>query len=68
MNHSDWQKRKDSAEQAINLLTESEGKLHSSCLSDLLMTLKVRIADPNKQLIRTFVNLTGIVFSLMSDR
>ncbi len=68
MNHSDWQKRRDSAEQVINLLNDTEGKIPSSCLSELLNTLKVRIADPNKQLIKTFVNLTGIVFGLMSER
>ena len=37
-------------------------------MSDLLNTLKTRIADPNKQLIKTFVALTGLLFSFMSER
>ena len=68
MNHADWQKRKESAEYAIELLSDTNGKVHLSCLPDLLNTLKTRIADPNKQLIKTFVNLTGIIFGLMSER
>ena len=31
-------------------------------MGDLLNTLKSRIADPNKNIIKYFVQLTGIVF------
>ena len=37
-------------------------------MGDLLNTLKTRIADPNKQLIKTFVCLTGLIFGFMSER
>ena len=68
MNHTDWQKRKDAAESVISLLNETEGKVHLNCLHDLLNTLKTRIADPNKQLIKIFVHLTGLVFGFMSEK
>lgn len=68
MNHADWQKRKDAAEATINLLNDVEGKVHISCLHDLLATLKTRIADPNKQLIKTFVHLTGLIFGFMNEK
>ena len=68
MNHSDWQKRKEAAEATINLLSEAEGRVHLNCMGDLLNTLKTRIADPNKQLIKTFVYLTGVLFSFMNER
>jgi bifunctional ADP-heptose synthase (sugar kinase/adenylyltransferase) len=66
MNHPDWIKRKQSAETVINLLSEIQGRLSFSCTNDLLATLKFRIADPNKQLIRIFVDLTGMMFEIMS--
>ena len=68
MNHADWQKRKDAAETVISLLNDVEGKVHIACMVDLLNTLKTRIADPNKQLIKTFVHLTGLVFGFMSEK
>lgn len=37
-------------------------------MNDLLNTLKTRIADPNKQLIKIFVHLTGIVFEFMNEK
>lgn len=67
LNHSDWQKRKDSAEAIENLLSNQD-KLNIACLGDFLNTLKTRIADPNKQLVKVFVHLTGVVFTLLSDR
>ena len=69
MSHTDWQKRRDSAEAIIRILQSSEKpKLGYHCLSDLLNSLKVRIADPNKNIIKTFVQLTGIVFEIMPER
>lgn len=37
-------------------------------MNDFLNTLKQRIADPNKNIIKYFVQLTGLVFTLMSER
>ena len=67
-NHSDWQKRKESAEAAISLLQNTNSKFTIGCLNDFLNALKQRIADPNKNIIKYFVQLTGIVFELMTDK
>lgn len=63
MNHSDWQKRKQSAEALISLIGNNmDSKINSSVLFDLLNTLKTRIADPNKNIVKFFVQLTGLLF------
>ena len=51
----------------MTLLSQQQ-KLQISCLNDFLNTLKIRIADPNKQLVKSFVNLTGMTFELMSEK
>lgn len=69
MNHSDWQKRKESAEAIIEILSSnSEQKINLPCLHDLLSTLKVRVADPNKNIVKYFVQLTALVFEIMPER
>ena len=69
MNHSDWQKRKESAEAIISTISNNmEAKINSNVLFDLLGTLKTRIADPNKNIVKYFVQLTGLIFETMSDR
>lgn len=63
MNHSDWQKRKQSAEAIINLISNNmQAKINSTVLFDFLNTLKARIADPNKNIVKYFVQLTGLIF------
>ena len=69
MNHSDWQKRKESAEAIIDILSRHEDeKMNLACLGDLLNTLKTRIADPNKNIVKYFVQLTVLVFQVMSEK
>lgn len=69
MNHSDWQKRKESAEALIGLISNNmDSKINSTVLSDLLNTLKARIADPNKNIVKYFVQLAGLLFETMGDR
>jgi len=61
-----WQNRKEAAESLINIITENNGRVTINCMTELLGTLKNRINDPNKQLIKIFVALTGHVFSAVS--
>lgn len=69
MNHSDWQKRKESAEAIIGLISSNmEAKISPPVLFDFLNTLKARIADPNKNIVKYFVQLTGLIFETMSDK
>lgn len=39
-----------------------DSKINSNVLFDLLNTLKTRIADPNKNIVKFFVQLTGLLF------
>lgn len=59
--NGNWQKRKDAAE-SLSVLLDQGGKISfGNTTNDLLTLLKVRINDPNKQLIKVFVHLTGQV-------
>jgi hypothetical protein len=40
----------------------------SAILYDFLGVLRARISDPNKQLIKLFVNLVGEVFRSLSEK
>lgn len=69
MNHPEWQKRKQSAEMLIAVLSSNgEAKINSTVLMEFLNTLKIRIADPNKNIIKYFIQLTGLVFQNMSEK
>ena len=59
--NSNWQKRKDGAELLASQL-EFGGKISFGPLvGDLVTCLKVHVNDTNKQLIKTFVRLAGLV-------
>jgi hypothetical protein len=65
---SNWQKRKDGAE-ALSSQLEFGGKIsYGHTLHDLLATLKVHINDTNKQLIKVFVHLAGLVLCSLSEK
>ena len=65
--NSNWENRKNAAE-ALTSIIEQGGKIPSGNMSELLSTLKARVNDPNKQLIRVFVHLTGMVLGVLSER
>lgn len=64
--NGNWQKRKDAAESLSALLDQGGKVTFGNTTNDLLTTLKVRINDPNKQLIKIFVHLTGQVLCNLS--
>jgi hypothetical protein len=69
MNDStNWQNRKDSVENLITLISDYPGKVKIDCIGDLMNTLKTRINDPNKQLIKLFMQLTGLLFPILHER
>lgn len=45
-----------------------DSKMNSGVLNDFLNSLKIRIADPNKNVIKYFVQLTVLTFETMSER
>jgi len=49
-------------------LIEQGGKVTYGNPTDLLATIKTRINDPNKQLIKIFVHLAGLVFCSLPER
>ena len=66
--NGNWQKRKDGAELLSSQL-EFGGKVSfGNQLGDLLSTLKVHINDTNKQLIKVFVHLAGLVLVSLSEK
>lgn len=65
--NQNWQNRKEAAE-ALSSLMEQGGKVNLGNLTDLLATLKNRINDPNKQLIKVFVHLAGLVVCSLSEK
>ena len=53
----------------MNILKEFVGKkVNFNCIYDLLGILKTRIADPNKHIIKFFVQLTALVFEIMPEK
>lgn len=42
--------------------------MNSGVLNDFLNSLKIRIADPNKNVIKYFVQLTVLTFETISER
>jgi hypothetical protein len=50
------------------LSSNGEAKINSTVLMEFLNTLKIRIADPNKNIIKYFIQLTGLVFQNMSEK
>jgi hypothetical protein len=66
--NGNWQKRKDGAEMLTAQL-EFGGKVNfGSQVGDLLNTLKAHINDTNKQLIKVFVHLAGLVLVSLSEK
>lgn len=65
--NANWENRKNAAE-SLSSLIEQGGKIPSASMSELLATLKTRVNDPNKQLIKVFVHLTALVFGILSER
>lgn len=66
--NGNWQKRKDAAE-SLSVLIDQGGKItFGNTTNDLLTTLKARINDSNKQLIKVFVHLTGQVLCALPEK
>jgi hypothetical protein len=66
--NGNWQKRKDAAESLSSLLDQGGKVSYGNTVTDLLATLKIRINDPNKQLIKTFVHVTGQVLCSLPEK
>lgn len=65
--NANWQNRKMAAESLSNLIEQS-GRVTLGNLTDFLATLKARINDPNKQLIKVFVHLAGLVVCALPQK
>jgi hypothetical protein len=52
----------------LSNLIEQSGRVTLGNLTDLLATLKTRINDPNKQLIKVFVHLAGVVVCALPEK
>ena len=65
---SNWQKRKEGAELLSSQLEFGGRVSFGNGLHDLLSTLKAHINDTNKQLIKVFVHLAGLVLISISEK
>ena len=66
--NGNWQNRKQTGEAIINLINDNFGRVTIQCMNDLMNSLKMRINDSNKQLIKVFMQLTGVLFSVLNDK
>jgi hypothetical protein len=66
--NGNWQKRKEAAESLSNLLDQGGRFSFGNTINDLVATMKVRINDPNKQLIKLFVHLAGQVLCALPEK
>lgn len=70
---SNWQNRKESCEKLtsylVNLRKENtNAKITSHLIHDFFGTVKSRISDPNKQLIKNFITLVGEIFLALHEK
>lgn len=52
----------------MSLVNDNFGRVTIGCMNDLMNNLKTRINDPNKNIIKTFMQLTGVLFPVLSDK
>ncbi len=50
------------------LVSDNFGRVTIGCMNDLMNNLKIRINDPNKNNIKSFMQLTGVLFPVLSDK
>jgi hypothetical protein len=67
-NNFSWQQRKETVEYLIRMLENYEGKLVMNGLGEVISTLKSKLADPNKHLIRLYAQLIGLVFKALGEK
>lgn len=52
----------------MGLVSDNSGRVIIGCIHDLMNGLKMRINDPNKQLPKIFMQLTGVLFPTLSEK
>jgi hypothetical protein len=52
----------------MSLVNDNFGRVTIGCMSDLMNNLKTRINDPNKNIIKIFMQLTGALFPVLNDK
>lgn len=50
----------------MGFINDNFGRVTINCTSDLMNALKTRINDPNKNVIKTFMQLAALVFPVLS--
>jgi nitrate reductase NapE component len=50
----------------MSLINDNFGKVTINCMNDLVNNVKQRINDPNKNNIKTFMQLGGVLFPILS--
>jgi hypothetical protein len=52
----------------MSLVNDNFGRVTITCMNDLMNNLKTRINDPNKNIIKTFMQLSGALFPVLSEK
>ncbi len=50
----------------MGLVNDNFGRVTINCMNDLMNSLKPRINDPNKNSVKTFMQLAGVLFPVLS--
>ena len=50
------------------LVNDNFGRVTISCMNDLMNTLKPHINDSNKNIVKTFMQLTATLFPVLNDK
>ena len=50
------------------LVNDNFGRVTISCMNELMNNLKPRINDPNKNIIKTFMQVTATLFPVLNDK
>ena len=48
------------------LVNDNFGRVTINCMNDVMNNVKIRINDPNKNNIKTFMQLAGVLFPVLN--
>jgi len=57
----DWKKRKEAGDTVEALLREANMRIEANGINDLMTALKNGMKDPNKAVVKVYINLLGLL-------
>jgi len=59
--HADWKVRKEAAEKVEEMCNASQMRIQPTGLNELMDNVKQRMADPNKAVLKQYIQLMGVL-------